>query len=385
MFCVPPVSGGCSIGPGGSPGHPSKLQNREIDALDCLPRRHRFSTTLADARRTTSALPRACVANVSVRPEDAGRPPPTQPLPCRPDAPLPSADRRPPLARTPGRPARGERPLPNGDPVTALAGCSQPVPGHDPDDLPRPDRRGVRRAGDDDRLGDLGAMLLSAVFFPSSASSATSRPSTDLPDRLRLRDVVGSAPPSPGRQPDRLDARRDPGRRDADVDGADLLRYRPSSGTGLGWWSMTGRRRPGPRARRATRRAFGWRVVFGLQAAISLLALALALPSFARRPTRTFVDFAGSPRSRSASAAMFALGSSASSAATPLLPLVLGVGDSRLHRDRETRGSHSSSPSTLANFTATPPDQRDDECRLHGLLRDRTFFFSTGLSEPPPS
>lgn len=103
----------------------------------------------------------------------------------------------------------------------------------------------------------------------------------------------------------------------------------------MGWWSMTGAAAPalglalgGPLVE-----LFGWRVVFGLQAAISLLALALAFAVLRETPRKNVrFDFAGSiALALGIGGFMFALGSLRLLGGNPALPLaaasvgVLGI------------------------------------------------------------
>ena len=99
----------------------------------------------------------------------------------------------------------------------------------------------------------------------------------------------------------------------------------------MGWWSMTGAAAPalglalgGPLVE-----LFGWRVVFGLQAAISLVALALAYAVLRETPRkRVRFDFAGSiALAVGIGGFMFALGSLRLLGGDPTIPLAaVGVG-----------------------------------------------------------
>ncbi|MCR9093225.1 MAG: MFS transporter [bacterium] len=99
----------------------------------------------------------------------------------------------------------------------------------------------------------------------------------------------------------------------------------------MGWWSMTGAAAPalglalgGPLVE-----LFGWRVVFGLQAAISLVALALAYAVLRETPRkRVRFDFAGSVAlAVGIGGFMFALGSLRLLGGDPTIPLAaVGVG-----------------------------------------------------------
>lgn len=99
----------------------------------------------------------------------------------------------------------------------------------------------------------------------------------------------------------------------------------------MGWWSMTGAAAPalglalgGPLVE-----IFGWRVVFGLQATISLVALALAYAVLRETPRKKVrFDFAGSVAlALGIGGCMFALGSLRMIEDSPMMPILgLGVG-----------------------------------------------------------